>query len=419
MSRLKIIYVTRLFPFPPNRGEKQRDYHLLASLAGDHDVTLVSRVLDRVEPEAVAAAGEMCRRVQTVDIPSSSGPAEALRRQLRPMLRGLPLSVGTMCSPRIGRLIRTEVTREAYDAVVLAHTPLAHYLDDLPRSFAGARFLDLHNVESVRYPRLRALEPSPARRLMLALEGARLGRFERRVVRRFDQVFTVSEEERRQVLAWTPAGRVTTVENGVDTAAGADFETRVTDPDATALLFVGSMNYLANQDGICWFVEAVLPLIRRRVPAVQLAVVGHGPPARVRRLAGEGVVVTGSVDSVEPHYASAALVVIPLRAGGGSRLKILEAMNYGIPVVSTTLGAEGLRVTPGADIAIADDPAEMASEVIRLLNDGAARKRLAENGRRLVIRDYDWAVQGKRFKTKIESCVEERRGGSPVAGYST
>jgi glycosyltransferase involved in cell wall biosynthesis len=175
------------------------------------------------------------------------------------------------------------------------------------------------------------------------------------------------------------------------------------------MVFTGSMDWLPNEDGMVYFVRDVLPLIRREEPSATLSIVGRAPTPAIAKLGSEyGVEVTGRVDDVRPHMAAAAVYVVPLRIGGGTRLKIFEAMAMGKPVVSTTVGAEGLPVQPGADIAIADSASAFADAVVRLFRDEAERTRMGEAARRLVAERYDWsAVFGH-----LEQALEAAAGGS-------
>jgi glycosyltransferase involved in cell wall biosynthesis len=182
--------------------------------------------------------------------------------------------------------------------------------------------------------------------------------------------------------------------------------------DPEALLFVGSLNYRPNADGVAWFVEEVLPRVRRARPGAVLTIVGRGTPALLRRLAAPGVIVAGAVDDVLPYLRRASVVVAPLRVGGGTRLKVLEGLSMAKPVVSTTLGAEGLDVADGEHLLLADEPAEMAGSILRLLADPALGRRLGDAGRALAVERYGWAGAAARLEAFHAEVASARAGGA-------
>jgi glycosyltransferase involved in cell wall biosynthesis len=200
---------------------------------------------------------------------------------------------------------------------------------------------------------------------------------------------TVSEVDRRLLLTTNPRLRVDVIPNGVDTKI---YQPLPEGDSTPALVFVGNMDYRPNVDAMMYFCSQVLPRVRCALPDVQMWIVGINPRAEVRHLEGEGVHVTGRVDDVRPYYARSTACVVPLRAGGGTRLKILEAMAFGRPVVSTTIGCEGLDVVDGEHLFIADSADEFAEQTVRLLLDEALRRRVATEARRLAETCYDWDV---------------------------
>jgi glycosyltransferase involved in cell wall biosynthesis len=207
------------------------------------------------------------------------------------------------------------------------------------------------------------------------------------------------------------------VPTGVDTAYFAP-RTAVVRP--RHLVFTGSMDWLPNEDGVQHFVRDVLPLVRRAEPSTTLSIVGRAPTPAVQRLADEyGVQVTGRVDDVRPYMAEAAVYVVPLRIGGGTRLKIFEAMAMGKAIVSTTIGAEGLPVDPGLHLAIADDAPSFARAVIHLLQNQTERARLGDAARHLVLERYDWAAVAGHLETALAAAARRRAASAPDDGATT
>ena len=239
-------------------------------------------------------------------------------------------------------------------------------------------------------------------------------RFEGRTLRRFDGVLAVSDADRSTFARLYPGaidGDVHIVATGVDTEF---FSPSPSPPAGRGLVFTGSMDWLPNEDGMLYFVREILPLIRAQEPDVTLSIIGRSPTPAVRRLAEEGgVEVTGSVDDVRPHIAAGRVYIVPLRIGGGTRLKIFEAMGMAKAIVSTTIGAEGLPVTSGRDIAIADEPASFADAVVRLIRDDAARQQLEAAARTLVVERYDWSAVAQDFEDALARVCHAQQ--EPVA----
>jgi glycosyltransferase involved in cell wall biosynthesis len=260
-----------------------------------------------------------------------------------------------------------------------------------------------HNVEYLIWQRLSTLESKPWRRALFELEWRKLRRQERAICRQADLTIAVSNEDRDRLAALAPDARVTSIPTGVDT----NYFSPATTPEIPGrLVFTGSMDWQPNEDAVTYFADAILPRIRQAVPTVSFAIVGRCPSARVKALAERaGILVTGTVDDVRPSIAKAAVYVVPLRAGGGTRLKIFEALAMQKPVVSTTVGAEGLALTPGQEFVAADDADTFADEVILLLNDPARRRRLGRAGRDLVETHYSWPHIAHAFETACEEAV--------------
>jgi len=232
---------------------------------------------------------------------------------------------------------------------------------------------------------------------------------ERDAVRRFDLVLAVSDTDRRTLLqAYGPLRQpVHVVPTGVDSRYFADVSGTVR---PRHMVFTGSMDWLPNEDGMQHFVHDVLPLIRRDEPSATLSIIGRAPTPAIVKLGSEyGVEVTGRVDDVRPHMAAGAVYVVPLRIGGGTRIKIFEAMAMGKAVVSTSVGAEGLPVTPGKDLLIADSPTAFAEAVVRLFRDEEESARIGQVAKRLVAEHYDWSAVFGHLEQALEAAAKGPR----------
>jgi glycosyltransferase involved in cell wall biosynthesis len=263
------------------------------------------------------------------------------------------------------------------------------------------RIFDLQNIEGELLARRAAVHPRGIRKLALAIEARRFARKELAMCRSYDLVLTPSDRETQQLREDLPGVRIETLPNTIDTELH-----RRTDAayDPNEVTFIGTTQVEANRDGVLWFADEILPLIREARPDVHVSIVGGKPPPEVVAL-GERpkVTVTGFVDEIDPYIQRAATIIVPLRVGGGTRLKILDAMNAETPVVSTTLGAEGIAGQHGTHLLLADEPAAFAAAVVRLLDEPQTRAAMAAAGRSLVEREYDWRAHGRRLQAIIES----------------
>jgi len=399
---MEILVVAPYPPYPPRFGGATRVFHLVRMLAREHRVTVLC-LASAAERVALAPLGEICAAVHCVDYPP--GATRKRLYQLRSLV-GRPYSYYSNYSPAMDAALAALLARQRFDLVQFEFGDAAPYYAMPP---GVIRVLDEHNVEYALLERTWRQTGAPLRRLYYRLEAAKLRREELAVARRVDAILTTSAVDRDTLAAAVPGVPIEVVPNGVDTdyfTPGAPSEA----VDPTAVLFTGAIDYHPNTDGVLYYGAEVLPRVRAAAPEAVFTVVGKDPPASVRALAGERVVVTGAVPDVRPWMRRAAVFVVPLRVGGGTRLKILEAMASGRAVVSTSLGCEGIETTPGEDILVADTPAAFADAVVRCLRDPALRARLGARGRALVERRYRWEVIGDALNDVYRGLVAAGRG---------
>lgn len=406
---MKLLWLNAGLLLPLDKGGKLRTWHLMRHLAKRHDVTYLSFEEPGQRDEDGAGMREVCSRLETIP------RADVAKRTLafyagaaRHVMDPLPYAVGKYRSARYAETVRRLLREEAFDAVVADFLPP---VVNLPADLAIPSVLFTHNVEAEIWRRHAGNASNPLSRALMAQQWKRMLRFERQALSRFDLVLAVSEADRRTFDRLYPGALrrpVHVVQTGVDTAYFTPARGR---ERRNHLVFTGSMDWLPNEDGMLYFVREILPRIRQVEPDVTLSIVGRAPTPAVARLAElPGIEVTGRVDDVRPHVAAGEVYVVPLRIGGGTRLKIFEAMSMARAVVSTTVGAEGLPVTAGRDIVIADEPARFAQAVVHLLRNAADRQRIAEDARRLVVARYDWAAVANDFETALAAA----RGAGPA-----
>ena len=424
---MKILWLNANLLLPLDKGGKLRTWHVMRHLAKRHDITYLSFA----DPAQTAAdrqgMREVCSRLETV--PRSDPAKGTLRFYLdaaRYLLEPVPYGVAKYRSPDYAARLASLVRSERFDLIVCDFlVPIVN----LPERLPCPAILFTHNVEAEIWRRHAEMATGVVARRLLAQQWHRMLRFERDALRRFELVLAVSDVDKAtfdRLYPETLRQPMHVVQTGVDTGyfrpQGSDQgQTRIgpaAGQSAPHLVFTGSMDWLPNEDGMLYFVKEILPRIRARIPSATLSIVGRAPTPAVRRLAERdpGITVTGRVDDVRPHVAAGAVYVVPLRIGGGTRLKIFEAMSMGKAVVSTTVGAEGLPVTHGRDISIADDPQAFADAVVTLIQDPDARCRYESHARRLVVERFDWSSVAQDFEDALARVSGTRPADTRSAG---
>lgn len=404
----RILYFAPKECWPPSTGAQLRNHYLSRELArharvtylGFTDLGFTDKSGDkRPTPDAaLRAANESCyERVVTVPLEGGYTPVKLARG----MVGRTPLPILNYTTPAMRKTLARLLDENDFDAVQVEGIHLVAYLPIIRAARSRPVALcDWHNVESELMRRYGAQMAGAPRRFYARLTAHRLAQLERRIMRAFDAHLTVSDRDRAQLLQLAPAAPVFTIENGVNVEYFSDkFSGEEAAGSSAAprhrVVFVGSMDYHANIDAAAHFAREVWPGIHRQRPDLVFTIVGRNPPAEIGALSERpGIEVTGRVQDVRPYFREALATVVPLRIGGGSRLKILEAMAVGVPVVSTRLGAEGLAANDGEHILLADTPEAFRRALLEVCGDEAARQKLVDAARTLVKTRYDWPAIG-------------------------
>ena len=400
---MRILWLNAGLLLPLDKGGKLRTWHVMRHLAKRHEITWLSYADPGGNQADVTGMAEVAAHVHTVPRRSAAkGTPRFMIEAASHLCHPLPYAVGAYASHAYRQRVSRLLEEGGFDLVVCDFLPP---VASLPARVPCPAVLFTHNVEAEIWRRHMETAVSWWKRALMRQQWRRMLRFERAAVRRFDVVLAVSETDSgtlRQLYG--PLRRsVHVIPTGVDTTYFA--------PQATAerpshLVFTGSMDWLPNEDGMLFFVRDVLPLIREQEPAVTLSIIGRAPTPAVARLAADaGIEVTGRVDDVRPHVAAGAVYIVPLRIGGGTRLKIFEAMAMGKAVVSTTIGAEGLPVRDGEHVRIADEPRAFADAVLHLVRDRGERARIGAAARQLVAGHYDWSAAAREFERALDYAV--------------
>jgi glycosyltransferase involved in cell wall biosynthesis len=397
---MRILWVKVGGLWPLNMGGRLRSFHTIAELGRRHRVTVLTTHGPAEDPVGLVANLKGCDLVISIPfaIPKSGTPAFA-SALARSWFSRYPVDLWKCQVPEL----QSEVRKALADGVDVCVADFLVAVPNVPWPSSVPTILFEHNVEYMIWKRLHDVEPSPWRRALLALEWRKMKRYEGQACRRATLTLAVSDVDRQLLAAGAPGADIRAISTGVDTTF---FHPNGAAEEPDALVFTGSMDWYPNEDAILYFMEAILPRIRLQLPKVTLAVVGRNPTERLKvAAAAAGVTVTGTVDDVRPYVARAAVYVVPLRIGGGTRLKIFEALAMGKAVVATGVGAEGLPVVRDEHYVQAESPDEFAGAIVKLVRDPSRRRELGEAGRRLVEERYSWSQVGRQFERHCEEIV--------------
>jgi len=390
-----MLFLADAYPWPLDNGAILRSFHLLESFASRYRVTLLAQRRGGVAGAERTPLHDLGVRLLAVDnsdvLDRPEGPY-GLWRPVGEQLRGLvapgpPINVRRWWSPSLLARLRELYAAEQHDVVWALRAPLAEMAQEA--GWPPSRILvDLVDLESEAVGRALAPLGWYARRPFHTLDLKRLEHYERSLPERFGQVVVCKPEDRR-ALGGQP--NVSVVPNGVNPRPPVDPALA----QADEMLFVGTMGYDPNADAVKWFMRDIMPDILRQHPPARLAVVGKEAGPDVKALHdGRACIVHGGVPDVTPFYAAAGVVVVPIRLGAGTRLKVLEALMLGKPIVATTMAIEGIDLVPGTHVEVADTPAAFAAACVSLMRDAARRRRLGEAGRQRAIELYQWTRIG-------------------------
>lgn len=394
---MRILWVNTHFLHPPTRGGQIRTLEMLRILHRRHEIHYVGLLDERSTSESVPRSVEYCTRAYPIEHRLPRRASLAFSRQaVGNLFSTLPLAVARYRSPEALRTVADLLRRERFDRVI------CDFLFSVPNiPVLEQAVLFQHNVETTIWRRHVAMAADPFKRLFFRQQCNRMEAYESSVCRRMSHVVAVSADDSDRMRRMFNISHVSDIPTGVDIGYFRPPEPKPAASASADLVFVGSMDWLPNIDGATWFAEEVLPLIRRRRPDCSLVIVGRKPPRKVTDLARQDprIHVTGTVDDIRPYLWSSSVAIVPLRIGGGTRLKIFEAMAARIPMVSTTVGAEGLPVSPGDDILLADSPQDFADRCLELLETPGLGPRIVENA---------WEMISSRFSWEHVACCFER-----------
>lgn len=411
---MKVLWFSHLVPYPETGlGVLQRSYHLVRELARAHQVYLLAFVQRKIITELLGDVEtglqraqkhleEYCARVQFLPIPSDGSRLGMAWLAARSLAGAHPYTIRWLLSGTARRLATDWNASIDFDVVHLDTLSLAPYRNIFTR---GAKSLDHHNIESEMMLRRARIETHPLKRLYFRQEGLRLQRYEQRVCPQFDLNITCSTLDTERLKRLSPELRATEVPNGVDTEyfrPGGEQERPL------SLVFAGNLSWYPNAAAMLFFAESVWPALKKELPGVSMDVIGANPSPRLLTLAArdKDFRVRGFVPDVRPYINRAALYVCPIRDGGGTKLKILDALAMGKAIVAHPIACEGIGVRDGHDVLFAREPGEFVRTIARLLGSPQTRQQLSDNARLLAEASYSYAVIGRKLVKELEECNE-------------
>jgi polysaccharide biosynthesis protein PslH len=392
---MKILFLSRWFPYPVDNGSKIRVFNLLKYLTQSHEIDLISFAGPDLQDSHLQKMKTYCRKVEAV-------PYRSFQPQRLTALAGFfsvePRSVQDTYNPELQARVNRAMNEDSYDVVIASQVDMAPYAlnhDNVVKILEEIELTTLYE---------QSMQPAnPVEKARRSLMWLKWARYAGQMIRGFDGCTVVSEAEKQRVLEATGVNAsIRVIPNGVDVAnLSGDFGT----PEEDTLVFTGALTYRPNFDAMEYFIRDIFPLIQEKHPAVSLKITGRLDGVRVDSLSRRGIIFTGFIDDIRPVVAGSWVQVVPIRAGGGTRLKVLESLALRTPVISTSKGVEGLSLTAGSDYMLGDTPDAFAQAVILLLENEDLRKELSVNGQKSVAAAYDWNNIGPRFCEFVEETV--------------
>jgi polysaccharide biosynthesis protein PslH len=390
---MRVLYLCQRVPYPPNRGDKIATYHHIRHLARNHEVALGCLADGEADLDNVSGIAPFVTSVDAVPLSRWRGRW----RMLAGLAKGTPLTLAYFNEPELRWRLRERVAASCFDVVVIYSSGMAQFVEE---SGGVPRVMFFSDLDSLKWQQYGENIGLPMR-WVYNREARRLLHYERRVAATFEQSVVCSLRELEDCRHLLPEARVSCVSNGVDLEY---FRPTWQPKRKNSLVFTGVMDYLPNVDGVAWFCDEVLPLIRAQVPDVTFTICGARPTLRVQTLQRiGGVAVTGNVPDVRPFLAEASVCVVPLRMGRGIQNKLLEAMAMGVATVSTTVAFAGVEALRGTDLMVADDAQEFAAHVVRLLRDEKLRAHLGQSARAAMEKSYSWETRLADLEATLES----------------
>lgn len=403
---MNILFLSTRSPYPLISGHSLRTYHILRGAAQNHNVTFVTFVQlpeHELKKENLDHLKSFCKAVYPFEIPADMSKITFAKMLFLNLFSPLPFVAQKYDAPRMRQKIREIIQKEHIDLVHVDLLPLTTYINEFENL---PKILVNHNVESIRLYRWFKTEPNPVKKAYLGFQWLKLKTFERSSMNKFDGCVVVSEIDRELLLKMGVSSNIFVVPNGTNIKFFKPSDGKVVE---NSVLWIGHMDVHTNKDAVLYFWKEIYPILKKKYPEVKMTFVGTAPPKEIADAAQKDghIKATGFVNDIRPYIDEAAVMVVPIRIGSGTRLKILDAMAMGKAIVSTSVGCEGLNVNDGKDILIADYPEDFAVKTIELLKNANKRVDLEKNAIELA-KTYDWDLITQRQEAVYQDVMKRR-----------
>jgi len=398
---MRVLTLTSKFPWPLTDGAVIRDFNLLREAAKRHDVSLLCFLFKPSDREHYDALRPYCKKIIGIDLVRPKW--RTLTNAAQSLVSAAPFITREYRRSEMAHAIETFVEEERIDII---HSHFLHMSQYVGHKRSAAFLHDAHNLEHVLWERMARTTNNLARKAFIRAQYGKLVRLQQHVARASEKCVVLSDEDRAEYQRVCPEADVTTVPNGADVEYWTPHDNSA---EPSSILYFGNLSWPPQADAAIYFHDKILPLIRQRVPDVTFCIAGQNPPEAVKALTGERVTVTGFVPDMREYVARASVVVMPLRAGAGTKHRVVQALCMKKPVVCTAVAAEGITLTDGETAMLADDPETFAKATVSLLQDAALRQKLGERGRQLVLDRYDWRAIYERLEEAFQEAVRKRK----------
>jgi sugar transferase (PEP-CTERM/EpsH1 system associated) len=398
---VRILTLISKFPWPLTDGAVIRDFNLLREAARHHDVFLLCFLFKPTDREHFDALKPFCKKIVGLDLVRPRW--RTLVHAAQSLITARPFITREYWRPEMARALERFVDEQRIDAI---HSHFLHMSQYVGHRRNAAFVHDAHNLEHVLWQRMERTTSNLPKRAFIHSQYGKLVRLQQDVARASEKCVVLSDEDRAEYQRICPEADITTVPNGADVEYWTPGENGA---EPSSILYFGNLSWPPQADAAIYFHDKILPLVRQRVPDVKFYIAGQNPPEAVKALASDCVIVTGFVPDMRQYIARASVVVMPLRAGAGTKHRVFQALCMKKPVVCTAVAAEGIALTHGETAMIADDPETFANATISLLQNAALRQRLGERGRQLVLDRYDWRAIYERLEEVFQEAVRKRK----------
>ena len=402
---MKVLWLSQVIPYPPKTGVLQRNYNLIREASYHADIHLLAIFKEDILPidfdldEAKRELGKFCKQINIVHLPIESSKLKLYSTAFQSLFTRDPMSINWIKSSAMRKTIRELYQKENFDIVHYDTISLAAYKDDTGDC---VKILNHHNIESHLIERRVAYENNALKRFYFNMEAKKLRQYEANICGQFDLNFTVSELDGERLVEIAPTAKTAVIANGVDVDY---FKPTGANIVPANIIMASGMNWFPNRDAVLFMAEKIWPLLTTKYPEVTWTIVGASPPQQILDLAASDsrVTVTGFVDDVRPYLSNAEVYLCPMRDGGGTRLKILDALAMGKAIVGTTMAYEGINITPEKNVLVANTPEEFVTQIGRVITNPELRDTLGDKAREFVIENFSWDVIGRKLGTTYQS----------------